>query len=104
MIEGPIIKNTLSYIAGAIFLIAIGVYIYFLIEDDRNKTEHTKTEIFWIYLFLVILILGFFLSYYFINKSNTRIMKEHFQKRSTLRFIGQKPRIPTKGGGGPLRN
>jgi len=67
MIESPGLKHILSYIAGFIFLAAIAVYIYLLVEDRRMKTPHTTEETFWIYLFLVILILGFFFSYYFIS-------------------------------------
>ncbi len=105
MIDSPVLKHTLSYIAGFIFLAAIAIYIYMLVEDYRTKTEHTEEEKFWIYLFLAILVLGFFSSYYFINRSNARVIKleESFKTRSHLKFVGKNPRIPVRGGG-PLRN
>lgn len=105
MIDSPILKHTLSYIAGFIILAAIATYIYLLVEDYRTKTEHTSEETFWIYLFLVILIIGFFASYYFINRSNDRVNKleEQFKNRVHLKFVGKNPRIPIRGGG-PLRN
>ena len=105
MIDSPILKHTLSYVAGTIFLVAIAAYIYLLVEDYRTKTEHTQEEKFWIYLFLVILVLGFFASYYFINRSNTRVNKleETFRNKGHLKFVGKNPRIPVRGGG-PFRN
>lgn len=105
MIDSPILKHTLSYIAGSVFLIAIAIYIYLLVEDYRKKTEHTNEETFWIYFFLIILVLGFFGSYYFISRSNTRVNKleETFRTKGHLKFVGKNPRIPVRGGG-PLRN
>ena len=105
MIDTPILKNTLSYIAGFIFIAAIAIYLYLLIEDNRQKTNHDTEETFWIYLFLVLLVLGFFFSYYFISKSTNRIidMQENFKSRGHLKFVGKNPRIPVRGGG-PLRN
>lgn len=105
MIEAPVLKHTLSYIAGSIFLIAIAIYLYMLIQDYREKSEHTKEETLWIYLFLILLILGFFFSYYFISVSNSRVIKlqEKFKQKGRLHFIGKNPRIPVRGGG-PLRN
>lgn len=102
MDEPPILKHTLSYIAGSIFLIAIAIYIYLMIEDNKQKTKHSTEETTWIYLLLVILIVGFISSYYFIRKSNTRVFET--MRKGRIQFVGKNPRIPTRGGLGPLRN
>jgi hypothetical protein len=71
-------KNTLifDYSIGAVFTIGIMIYLYLLIKDKQinkqfnkqfnKQTEpnKSKSEIAWIYVFLCILIIGFFLSYY----------------------------------------
>jgi amino acid permease len=103
----PLIENTLSYVAGFIFLVAICIYIYLLTEDYKTKTKHTTEEQAWIYIYLVILISCFFFSYYFINKSNERIVKLQNKLGSKFKnhvnFVGKNPKIPIKGLG-PLRN
>lgn len=72
-----------------------------MITDLKEKTKHTPEETFWIYTFLAILICGFFFSYYFIRKSNNRVIDLHqnFMKKSHVKFVGKNPRIPTKAQG-----
>lgn len=105
MIETPVLKHALSYIAGFIFIIAIAAYIYLLIHDRKENTIHSQEENFWIYLFLALLILGFFSSYYLIRKSNEKVieLQNSFKGHKKIEFIGKNPRININGKG-PLRN
>lgn len=66
--EHPL-RYTFGYIAGFIFIIGIMIYIYLLIIDTKDNSIHTIEEKIWIILFLILLILGFFLSYYSITCS-----------------------------------
>jgi hypothetical protein len=121
MIDTPILKHTLSHISGAIFLIAIVIYSWLLSTDHKQGFEHTNEEKFWIYLFLIILILGLIFSYYFIKTSNTRVLKlqekfkdnvgpvfqssQKFAHGQHLRFVGKKPLVRTRGiKKGPVKN
>ena len=103
-------KQALSYIAGFVFLVGIAVYLFMIISDLRNSEKHTKEEKFWIYFLFVLLVLGFFTSYYLISKSNTRIKllqessgENPFKMGTRVKFIGHKPSIPVKARG-PLVN
>ena len=63
------LQYILGYTAAFIFLIGIMLYIYMLIVDNLENAEHSIEESAWIYGFLVILVLGFIISYYAISKS-----------------------------------
>ena len=64
------IQYTLGYMSGFIFLIAIIIYIYFIIVDNLEQDNHTLEETSWIYGFLVLLLLGFISSFYAISRNN----------------------------------
>lgn len=61
------IKKSFKYILGyctcVIFFIGTSVYLYMLITDHLENEKHTKEEKIWMYGFLVILIIGFIISY-----------------------------------------
>ena len=57
-------KHTFDYMIGVIFTVGIMIYLYLLIDDRKENTEHSVEEKIWIYIFLCILLIGFFLSYY----------------------------------------
>lgn len=61
------VKKSFKYILGyctcIILFIGISIYLYMLIIDHLEHEEHTKEEKIWIYGFLVIMIIGFILSY-----------------------------------------
>ncbi len=61
------LKKTFKYILGyatcVVFFIGMSVYLYMFIVDYLEKEKHTKEEQIWIYGFLVVLIIGFVISY-----------------------------------------
>ena len=70
----PNFKYMMGYAAAFVFLIGIMIYIYMLVVNylETQKTgenPHSVEEMAWIWGFLVILILGFIISYYTISQS-----------------------------------
>ena len=63
------LKYTFGYATGFIFALGIMIYLYLLITDHLDGSEHSTEEKIWMYLFLVILIIGFLISYYSITCS-----------------------------------
>jgi cytochrome c oxidase assembly factor CtaG len=57
-------KYTFDYMIGMIFTVGIMVYLYLFIDDRKENAEHTVEEKIWIYIFLCILLIGVFFSYY----------------------------------------
>jgi undecaprenyl pyrophosphate phosphatase UppP len=94
------LKYTFGYATGFIFLLGIVIYLYLLIMDHlENNNQHSLEETVWIYLFLVILIIGFFISYYTITCSiyclkNSNLYKENINRRGFS--FGGKNNIPSK--------
>ncbi len=63
-------RYTFGYATGFIFSLGIIIYIYILVMDHlESPNQHSLEEKIWIYSFLIILIIGFILSYYFITCS-----------------------------------
>jgi hypothetical protein len=75
----PKLKYILGYAAAFVFLFGIILYIYMLIVDNLENSEHSTEELAWIYGFLIILTLGFIVSYYTISKS-TQIQNQQLEK------------------------
>jgi hypothetical protein len=69
-IEPKRLKYILGYAAGFVFIVAIIIYLYMLIIDNLEQEKHTTEETAWIYGFLVVLVVGFVVSYYTISESN----------------------------------
>jgi len=63
------LRYSFRYATGFIFLIGIMIYLYILFGDHLEESTHSTEEKVWIYLYLVVLVLGFALSYYLINCS-----------------------------------
>lgn len=75
------VQSILGYATGMIFIVGIAIYIYMLIIDHAERSggssgdsgsgggsdDHTQTEKAWIYIFLITMIVGYFVSYYSIT-------------------------------------
>jgi uncharacterized BrkB/YihY/UPF0761 family membrane protein len=83
------LKYTFGYATGFIFLLGIMIYLYLLIMDhlEENPSQHSIEETIWIYMFLVVLIIGFILSYYSITCS---IYCANTQPKKSFGFGGSK--------------
>jgi hypothetical protein len=61
------VKKSFKYILGyctcVIFFIGISVYLHMLIIDKLEHEEHSKEEKIWMYGFLIVMTIGFILSY-----------------------------------------
>lgn len=94
-----ILKHTLNYVAGCIFFVAIAVYLYLLIDDYQTKSVHTRSEQIWIFGYFALLVIGFFVTYYLITKSDARALRmvESYKTTQHVDFIGKsRPMIPIK--------
>ena len=61
-----------EYIMLFIFTISVMIYIYMIIVDNVYKTDkHTVEEMVWIYMFFVIIVIGFITSYYHVISQKT---------------------------------
>jgi hypothetical protein len=94
------LKYTFGYATGFIFLLGIMIYLYLLITDrlEQNSSKHSMEENIWIYSFLVVLIIGFIVSYYSIVSSIKSTNELVISKRG-FGFGGLKkiPYKPTNG-------
>ncbi len=59
-------KLVFAYALGFIFLLGLSIYLYLLIIDHKEGENHSIETQIWMYLFLIILIIGFIASFYFI--------------------------------------
>jgi len=82
------LKYILGYASGFVFLVAIIIYLYMIIVDNLEESTHTKEETIWIYGFLVVLVVGFVISYYIISMSNFIENSEIEIEKRTLGFGG----------------
>ena len=98
------LKYTFGYATGFIFILGIVIYLYLLIIDHlEDPNQHTTEETVWIYLFLVIMIIGFGLSYYSITCSIYCVKESNDYKKtvkSLLGFGGSKMNIPSRPSSG----
>jgi len=91
------LKPILGYTAGFIFLVAIVIYLYMLIVDNIEKSKHSTEEIVWIYAFLVVLIIGFIISYYTISKSELKSGSKLFGRKLEFGGVSKLPSRPAYG-------
>jgi predicted membrane channel-forming protein YqfA (hemolysin III family) len=74
------IKYTLCYLSGFIFFITLIMYMYMLIQDYIENEKHTAEETAWIYGMLIVLILGFCVSFYLISEESQIKLKKSLVK------------------------
>lgn len=102
------LKYTFGYATGFIFLLGIMAYLYLIIIDYlENPDQHSLEEKIWIYSFLIILIIGFILSYYTIICSIYCVKNSDSYKKihgTGLGFGGSKMNIPCKPSSGQQNN
>ncbi len=89
------LKYTFGYATGFIFLLGITIYLYLLITDHLDGSDHSVEEKIWMYSFLVILVIGFLISYYSITCSIKCLSTENTSK-STYGFGGIRKNIPLR--------
>lgn len=95
------LKYTFGYATGFIFLVGIMIYLYMIITDYlEDSNQHSIEEKVWIYMFLVILIIGFGLSYYSITCSIVCLKESPEYKKLGFHFGGSKLNIPSRPSAG----
>jgi hypothetical protein len=97
------LKYTFGYATGFIFLLGIVIYLYLLITDHlEDPNQHSVEETIWMYLFLVVMIIGLALSYYSITCAIYCVKESNdygeYRKKlgGSFGFGGSKMNIPTR--------
>ena len=75
MVQVNNMRHILEYLSGLVFIIALAIYIWFIIIDNIEHDTHSTEEIAWIYGFLVVLAIGFILTMYIISGKNKERIK-----------------------------